>query len=65
MELKTITATHKDVTIKLSQRKDRVLSLRYPGGHEVVSAVEEVQHPVFRQVLQDHGIKTGFDRLAF
>ncbi len=49
--------------IKLNQRKDKVLSLRYPGGHEVVSGVEEIQHPVVRQALQKCGINTGFDLL--
>lgn len=65
MTPQTIIATHQDFTVKLSPRKDRVLSLRYPGGHEVVSVVDEVQHPVFRQILQERGIQTGFDLVAF
>ncbi len=60
----TIVATHQDAVIQLSRRKDGVLSLRYPGGHEVVSAVEEVQHPIVRQALQRCGLNTGFDLLV-
>lgn len=40
-----------------------MLSLRYPGGHEVVSGAEEIRHPVVRQALQKCGINTGFDLL--
>lgn len=47
--------------IKLIRRKDGVISLRYPGGREVVSAIEEIEHPVIKQVLVAKGFRGGLD----
>ena len=52
-----------EIIVQLNARKDNVLSLRYPGGHEVVSVAEEIQHPIVRQALQKFGINTGMDLL--
>lgn len=53
-----------EINVKLNPRKDKVLSLRYPGGHEVVSAVNEIQHPIIRRAFQKYGINTGVDLFA-
>ena len=47
--------------IKLIRRRDRVISLRYPGGREVVSAIEEIEHPIIKQILAAQGFRGGLD----
>ncbi|MDP1718816.1 MAG: hypothetical protein Q8L24_00090 [bacterium] len=51
-------------TIKVARRKDNVLSLRYPNGREVVSSVEEIRHPVIREVLALSNFRGGLDLTA-
>lgn len=53
--------TPKNIIVKISARKERIVSVRYPGGHEVVSAVAEIEHPVVRRALQNYGLSTGLD----
>lgn len=48
-------------SIKFSRRKDRVISLRYPGGREVVSLIEEIEHPVIKKVLASFDFRGGLD----
>lgn len=50
--------------IRLKRRKDNILSLRYPDGHEVVSLVSEVQHPVIREALVRRNFTGGLDLVA-
>ena len=50
--------------IKLKRRKDNLLTLRYPSGHEVVSQINEVQHPIIREVLASRNFRGGLDLVA-
>lgn len=50
--------------IKLKRRKDNLITLRYPDGHEVVSLVSEVKHPVIREALESHNFHGGLDLVA-
>ncbi|MDO8467200.1 MAG: hypothetical protein Q7S83_03630 [bacterium] len=50
--------------IKLKRRKDNLIILRYPDGHEVVSLVSEVQHPVIREALESRSFRGGLDLVA-
>ena len=50
--------------IKVKRRRDNILSLRYPDGHEVVSLVSEIQHPIIREVLFSRNFKGGLDLVA-
>lgn len=53
-----------ELYIKLKRRKDNLLALRYPNGHEVVSLIGEVQHPIIREVLASRNFRGGLDLVA-
>lgn len=50
--------------IKIRRRKDNLLTLRYPEGHEVISLVSEVRHPVIREALESRNFRGGLDLVA-
>lgn len=54
----------KYVTVQLARRKDNVISLRYPDGHEVVNSIPEIKNPIIRQALTSHNFKGGLDLIS-